>query len=214
MKFKKWQKWLIVVSGSLIFTWILIFISYLIPAPLSSQAPVVVDYKPIVKEVKTNFIANYNNLKRIDLYLNNNSLTNGENFSLLLHDEKGALVTKEKFSGLNVGFKSKLRIDLTAPIINSASQLYQLTIVPEEKYDLSLLAEETSRSGKLNPDDKFLEIGLVDASEENNLAFMSYYQSPRDWQYLLQQTNERFIFLGKQLWGLLIFLLIIAAIGL
>ena len=214
MKLKKWQKWIIIVNSALVFVWTLIFISYLIPTPLSSQAPVVVDYKPITKEMKTSFVANFNNLKRIDLYLNNNSLTNKENFSLLLRDENGALVAKEKFSGLNVGFKSKLRVDLSLPIADSANQLYQLAIVPEEKYDLLLLNQEVSSSGKINPNDKFLEIGLKNYNDEDSLAFMSFYQAPRKLKYLIQQTNERFLFLGKQLWGLWLFLLIIAAIGL
>lgn len=214
MKLKKWQQWIIIISSSLIFVWALIFISYLIPTPLSSKAPVVIGYKPITKEVKTSFIANYDNLKRIDLYLNNNSLINQENFSLLLRDENGALVAKEKFSGLNVGFKSKLRIDLSLPITNSADQLYQLAIVPEEKYDLSLLDQEVSSSGKINPNDKFLEIGLENYNDEESLAFMSFYQAPRNLRYLIQQTNRQFFFLGEQLWFLLPFLMVIAVIGL
>ncbi len=169
----KFVKFISILIASLSFSFIVIFSSFVIfPAPLSSPAPVIVEYEPVLKPVETTFTAQFNSLSRIDLYFQNPDLKNKDEYVITIKDNNRQSILQQTISGFNVGFPSVLRLDVPLQS-NSKNRQYTVELNP------------VTRSAST------IEIALTQEDSTDAIAIKSYYTAPRGLSYNFSQAVKQ-----------------------
>jgi hypothetical protein len=87
-----------------------------------------------VKSFRSQFVASYNNLDRVEVLFKNPNLESRDELLLILRDETGNILSQQPFSGYNLGDTSHARMDF-APMISSQNKKFEIEIVPTKIVD-------------------------------------------------------------------------------
>ncbi len=193
VKLEKKISYPLVVLFLILLTSSIIFIAKIIPAPLTSKTPEIISYPLFTTSIQQTFIGKYNDLNRVDLFFSNTGLKNRDPYLLEIKNQDNKVISLQKFSGFNTGFKSILRFNLPPQTI-SKNQTYTITITP------------------LKESESPLRIGATKSDNPDSFGIISYYQQPRGINLIKFAFKETFVkleFLFKQLSIFYILLLII-----
>lgn len=144
-------------------------IANLIPAPLTSSSPLIVDYLPITESLENSFIGDHNGLNRLDLYFSNQELDNRDLFLLTIYNEAREPIWQQEFSGMNVGYRDSIRFNF--PLKDqSLDKTYFVRIEP------------------LTMSEKPLLIATTEKKLVNSFALSTQYQKPRSLTYVWESS--------------------------
>lgn len=158
--------------------------TYLIPAPRSSQSPVITTYIPLTEGIDQTFTAEESNFNRVDLYFRNPNLENNDDFTLSVYSsEPNSLpLVSTHFTGFNTGDPGVIRFDIPQQP-NSKNKAYYLKITPT--------------AGMLESASTNLQIGMIGT---DTIALKSYYGSDRGLKAAAWHAVEALRDVINQVW--------------
>jgi len=170
-----------------LFIWsILFFIVNLIPSQKKISNYSKIEYVDSEYPYETTFIAEYDYLNRIDVWMKNPNFASQEKLKITLIDNNNQMLANQEFFGSNIGDPGSIRLDV--PIqIDSLGKEYQVQL------DI------------INQPEALLQIG----NYNQELTIDHYYRPPINLKTAVINTYHRLITMCKQIWYWYVLLVIL-----
>lgn len=175
-----------IISIAIIF--ILIFAVFVVTNLLTLTAKVSIDSKKIKfvqipKNIKSEFLAKYKGLERIEILFNNPGLVSEDDYLVSIYDRQNNLIVSQKLNGFNIGDPGIFRIDLPQKIQDSYNKVFYIDIEA------------------VNVSDNNLVLGVY---SNDQIAVESYYKPDFDISYQLDVAVERMGQYFRNMWFLML----------
>lgn len=136
-------------------------VAQVVPAPLATKPPDSVRHQELTQEYSIEFVSEYKNLNRFDLYLSDTTLQAKGVYEVKVYLDSQE-IHSQIIRGENIGFDSLVRFDVPAHN-NINSSEYKISIKPE-----SIIEDDT---------DPLIMVATTDDQDpQNSLAIRPYYE--------------------------------------
>lgn len=198
LQLSKEMQLLLLTTGGVLLLLAISLTGNLIPAPLVSNTPKIVQYLPLTQQVEQSFTGHYNGLNRIDVYLSDLDTENQNAYDFVLESVDGTVLQSLRFEDLNVGFQSTLRVEI--PTQDKSKGL---------EYRMKLIPITTDKEMPLH-------VGTTVSESHDQFGYRAYYDKPGGLPYVtysLTQSLKQLQTILAQTWGLFLILPVIAWYG-